>query len=95
MAGNPGNNVTVPTSLVDRGRGDLRNIMGVIVDRDQNGMYRVAVKTGLLTGKYAKYQFDLCVQKLLVNDDISWDKKFHCAQMWRLRWGGGGVLKVM
>ena len=26
--GNPGNDVTVPVPLVDRGRGDPRNIMG-------------------------------------------------------------------
>ena len=47
-AGDPGDNVTVPVPLVDRGRGDTRNIMGVIVDRNENDMYCIAVKTGIL-----------------------------------------------
>ena len=51
--GNPGDNVTVPIPLVDRGRGDPRNIMGVIVDRDSNDLYRIAVRGGMLQGKYA------------------------------------------
>ena len=33
VAGNPGDNVIIPIPLVDRGRGDPRNIMGVILDR--------------------------------------------------------------
>jgi len=46
--GNPGNNVTVPVPLVDRGRGDPRNMMGVITDRDENDMHRMAVPAGVL-----------------------------------------------
>src|SRR6218665_2678062 len=37
--GNPGDNVTVPIPMVDRGRGDPRNLMGVIIDRYDNDMY--------------------------------------------------------
>ena len=48
--GNPGDNVTVPIPLVDRGRGDPRNIMGVIIDRDNNDLYRIAVRGGMLQG---------------------------------------------
>ena len=36
VPGNPGDNVTIPIPLVDRGRGDPRNIMGIIFDRDKN-----------------------------------------------------------
>ena len=35
-AGVAGDNVAVPISLVDRGRGDPRNILGVIVNRDSD-----------------------------------------------------------
>ena len=63
--GNPGDNVTVPVPLVDRGRGDPRNIMGVIIDRDENDMYRSPVCAGMLNGKYSRNQFDICAQKLL------------------------------
>jgi len=38
VAGNLLDNVTIPIPLVDRGRGDPINIMGVILDRDDNDM---------------------------------------------------------
>jgi len=51
VTGHPLDNVTIPTPLVDRGRGDPRNIMGVILDRDDNDMYRIiAVRAGVLKG---------------------------------------------
>jgi len=71
VAGNLGNNITMPISLVDRGLGDPRNIMGVIIDRDNNDLYRIAVRGGVLAGKYARNQFDLCTQKLLTREDVS------------------------
>ena len=71
-AGEPGDNVAVPIPLVDRGRCDPRNILGVIVDRDlENDLYSIAVKAGLLKGKYSRNQFDLCPQKLLGPDDVN------------------------
>ena len=33
-SGEDGDNVAVPVPLVDRGRGDARNILGVILNRD-------------------------------------------------------------
>ena len=33
-SGEVGDNVAVPVPLVDRGRGDARNILGVILNRD-------------------------------------------------------------
>ena len=38
VPGKVGENVTIPVPLVDRGRGDSRNIMGVILDRDENDL---------------------------------------------------------
>lgn len=75
QAGNPGDNVTVSIPLVDRGRGDPRNIMGVIIDRDCNDMYRIAVRAGLLEQKYSRNQFDLCTQKLLSLSDVRQDRE--------------------
>jgi hypothetical protein len=36
VAGQVEDNVAVPIPLVDRGRGDPRNILGIILDRDEN-----------------------------------------------------------
>ena len=73
--GNIGNTVTIPVPLVDRGRGDPRNIMGVIVDRDEMDLYRIAVKAGILQGKYSRNQFDLCDINLLGENDVSPEKE--------------------
>ena len=94
-AGNPGDNVTIPLPLVDRGRGDPRNIMGIILDRDDNDMYRIAVRSGILKGKYSRNQFDLCTQILLTNDDVSQDKEIalRSAVQVESKFGGQGFVK--
>ncbi|XP_063591890.1 uncharacterized protein LOC134768978 [Penaeus indicus] len=72
--GEPGGNVAVPMPAVNRGRGDQRNILGVIVSRDlDNGQYKIAVKSDVLKGQYSRKQFDLCPQRLLIEDDINQD----------------------
>ncbi|KAK6173277.1 hypothetical protein SNE40_016757 [Patella caerulea] len=63
-------NVAVPIPLVDRGRGDPRNILGIIIDRDEKNMYAICVKAGILKGKFSRNQFDLCPQQLLTKSDV-------------------------
>ena len=58
--GQIGDNVIIPIPLVDRGRGDPRNILGIILDRDENDLYTISVKSGILTSKYSRNQFDIC-----------------------------------
>ena len=66
-----GDSVTVPVPLVDRGRGDARNILGVIVNRNlDTDQYTLAVKAGILNGCYSRNQFDLCPQRLLTLNDV-------------------------
>ena len=69
--GEAGDNVAVPIPMVDRGRGDPRNILGVILNRDENDMYKIAVKAGILTTKFSRNQFDLCPQRLLNDSDVN------------------------
>ena len=66
-----GNNVTIPIPLQDRGRGDPRNIMGIIMDIDENDNYTIAVKSGILKGKYTRNQFDLCTYELYTEADVA------------------------
>ena len=72
--GHPGDNVAVPIPLVDRGRGGPRNILGVIIDRNENNMYTICVKSGILKPKYSRNQFDLCPQRLLQESDVDQTK---------------------
>ena len=75
QAGKQGDNVCVPVPLVDRGRGDPRNILGVIIDRQEDtDQYKIAVKAGILSGLYSRNQFDLCPERLLNTDDINTEK---------------------
>ena len=70
-AGEVGDNVAVPISYADRGRGAPRNILGIIVDRDEHDMYRIAVKAGILSTKYSRNQFHLCPQRLFNDSDVN------------------------
>ena len=63
--GQRGDNVAKPIPLVDRGRGDSRNILGVILDRSENDNYTLVTKHGILKGAYTRNEFELCPQKLL------------------------------
>ena len=72
--GHLGDNVAVPIPLVDRGRGDPRNILGVILERNEYNMYTICVKSGILKSKYARNQFDLCPQRLLQESDVDLTK---------------------
>ena len=61
----------LPIPLVDREKGDPRNIIEVVLDRDENDMYRIAVRHGILQRKYSRNQFNLCPQKLYTQSDMN------------------------
>ena len=65
-----GDNVAVPIRLVDRGRGDQWNILGLIIDRDENDMYAICMKARILKGKFISNEFDLFPQRLLIDADV-------------------------
>ncbi|XP_068242301.1 uncharacterized protein [Palaemon carinicauda] len=73
VAGEIGDNIALPIPLVDRGRGDPRNILGVIVSRSINDQYRVATKSDILKGSYSRNQFDIFPERLLKESDINND----------------------
>ena len=64
-------NVAVPIPLVDRGRGDPRNILGIILSVDENDMYVIGTRAGVLAGKYSRNQFSLCPQPILKIEDMN------------------------
>ena len=73
VAGKVGDNVAVPILPVDRGRGDLRNILGVIVSCDDNMSYRIATRSGVVNRRYSRNQFDVCPERLLTENDVNQD----------------------
>ena len=54
--------------------------MAVILDRNENDLYRLAVRAGILKGLYSRNQFDLCTQKLYTSDDMSLEKEISLRQ---------------
>jgi len=68
-AGVASDNVAVPIPLVDRDSGDQRNIglLGVIVNRDLDTDHTIAVKAGVLHGRYSRNQLDLDLSSATVN----------------------------
>ena len=49
--------------VVDRGRCDSRNILGVIVEADlTKDLYRIGTKNGILNSWYARNQFSTCTK---------------------------------
>ena len=70
-----GDTVAVSIPQVDRGRGDPRNILGLVLDHDhETDLYRIAVKAGVLKDRYSRNQFDSCPERLLTEEDINEEK---------------------
>ncbi|XP_023212590.1 KRAB-A domain-containing protein 2-like, partial [Centruroides sculpturatus] len=68
-----GDNVTVPIPDVDRGRGDLRNVIGVVLEINNDGLYKIGTKHGILQTLYCRTEFDICTQKFLQESDVNQD----------------------
>ncbi|XP_064094341.1 uncharacterized protein LOC135206777 [Macrobrachium nipponense] len=95
VPGNPGDNVTIPIPLVDRGKGDPRIVIGVILDRNENEMYRIGARDGIIKGRYSRGQFDICSQQLYSIGEVSADKEVGLRQAVQQssRFGGQGYAK--
>jgi hypothetical protein len=61
-----GDNVLVPVSEFDRGRGDPLNLLGVVVEtNDTNGNVKVGTKAGFIQGWLSRSQVEFSKQVLL------------------------------
>ena len=70
-----GDNVAIPIPQVDRGRGDPRNIVGIVIDSNpEMDSYKIAVKAGTLRDKYFRNQFNVCPKNLISEADINQDR---------------------
>ena len=88
--GQIGDNVVIPIPMVDRGRCDPRNIVGIITDRNDNDMYTLAVKSGVLKNKYIRNQFDVCAQRLLTENDVDLNNQVSLREAVSLASSSGG-----
>ena len=53
--------LSIPQVAIDRGRGDPRNILGLVIYHDlDTDLYRIAVNAGVVKESYSRNQFDCC-----------------------------------
>ncbi|KAL4714628.1 hypothetical protein ACJJTC_019691 [Scirpophaga incertulas] len=60
-----------PVPEVDRGRGDARNILGVILQKTDDELYQLGTKQGVVKTLYSRQQFTVWHQELLKKEDVS------------------------
>ncbi|XP_050316173.1 uncharacterized protein LOC126750568 [Anthonomus grandis grandis] len=65
-----GDNIVIPTPDVDRAKGDLRNVIGVVLKASDDGFYKIGTKHGLLQKLYCRNEFDICAQKFLLEEKV-------------------------
>lgn len=65
-----GKTVRIPIPDVDRAKGDLPNILGVVLEITDDGYYRLGTKNGRLDRLYARSQFTVCEGDLLSTTDV-------------------------
>ncbi|KFD63443.1 hypothetical protein M514_24369 [Trichuris suis] len=65
-----GATVRVPVPDVDRGRGDARNLLAVVMSVRENGFYRLGTAQGVLNQLYARSGFTPCRKELIRIEDV-------------------------
>ncbi|KAI4455492.1 hypothetical protein MML48_9g00008913 [Holotrichia oblita] len=50
-----GDNIIIPIPDVDRAKADLRNIIGVVLQMDEQGLHKIGTKYGILDKLYCRY----------------------------------------
>ncbi|XP_050302119.1 uncharacterized protein LOC126740226 [Anthonomus grandis grandis] len=72
---NVGDTVRLKIPDVDRGRGDFRNVLMVVVETNREGMYRLGNESGTIEEMFSRNQFTVCDNQLLDIDKVSSEKK--------------------
>ncbi|XP_043476064.1 uncharacterized protein LOC122507427 [Leptopilina heterotoma] len=67
--------VLVPIPDVDKGRGDARNILALVMEVADDGFYRLGTRNGILKQLYSRSQFSPCRTKMLNIEDRQKEKE--------------------
>ncbi|XP_058789958.1 KRAB-A domain-containing protein 2-like [Phymastichus coffea] len=86
---NLGESVRVPVPDLDRGRSDSRNILAVILEKNNDGLYKLGTNHGVLNQFYARNQFAICKEQFITINDVP-DKMISLRECSRLLSMGGG-----
>nr|XP_022914003.1 uncharacterized protein LOC111424624 [Onthophagus taurus] len=67
---NVGDNVTIPVSDVDRGKAELRNIIGIVLEVSSEQQYKIGTRDGILDKLYCRSEFGGCSEKFIRRDEV-------------------------
>lgn len=65
-----GSTVLIKVPDIDRSKSDPNNIMAVVMDVDENHLYRLGTSHGILSSLYTRSQFRTCTQKFIDVADV-------------------------
>lgn len=90
-----GISVKVPVPLIDRGKVDQKNIIGVVMERTDAGLYKIGTKHGVLDHLYTRVQIHPCKTSFLTLDDVKKDDliSLRGANKKDSKFGGQGFVK--
>ncbi|XP_071053562.1 KRAB-A domain-containing protein 2-like [Onthophagus taurus] len=67
---NVGDNVTIPVPDVDRGKAELRNIIGIVLEVSSEQQYKIGTRDGILDKLYCRLEFGGCSEKFIRRDEV-------------------------
>ncbi|KAK9720575.1 hypothetical protein QE152_g21981 [Popillia japonica] len=65
-----GSTVTIPVPALDRGKGTLRNLIGVIMEITKNNYYKIGTAEEILAQLYSRNQIGACKSKQLSVEEV-------------------------
>ncbi|XP_061724387.1 uncharacterized protein LOC133530493 [Cydia pomonella] len=65
-----GDNLIIPIPDVDKGKADLRNVIGVVLEVTSEQLYKIGTKSGILNKLYCRSEFDGCEEKFLRQHEV-------------------------
>ncbi|XP_039312990.1 KRAB-A domain-containing protein 2-like [Solenopsis invicta] len=65
-----GANIIIPIPDVDRRKADLRNLIGIVLERNEDGLYKIGTKDGILNKLYCRSEFDISPQIFLTQEQV-------------------------
>jgi hypothetical protein len=74
-----GKNILIPIPMVDRRKGDPRNLLAVVLSREEHG-YKLGTKSGVLRGLYTRNQFELSDNNFLAKDTVQLETEISLRQ---------------
>ena len=72
---NVGDGVMLHVPKTYRGRSDPTHLHGMIYEKHDHGLYTIALKCGVLQGKFKRKQFDVCSSVTFTTLNVNTDRR--------------------